>query len=110
MADGAAGEAARHQLVAPGDDMRARYGAEFLGARDAGEAHEVAHRIFVGAPGLRAGEVGEPFDLGRHVSEAMILGRRQQPTNWRGLGEVLRPRGDGYGGGWQMAHAPRMLL
>ena len=51
--DRAAAEPAPHQVVAPGDDVRARHGAKFLRPRDAGEAHEVAHRVFVGAARVR---------------------------------------------------------
>ena len=42
--DGAAAEPAPHQMVAPGDDVRARYDPELLGPSDAGKAHEVPHR------------------------------------------------------------------
>ena len=51
--DRAAAKPAPHQVVAPGDDVRARHGAKFLRPRDAGEAHEVLHRVFVGAAGVR---------------------------------------------------------
>ena len=71
---------ARTQLVAPGDDVRARHGAKFLRPRDAGEAHEVRHRVFVGAPRVRVGEIGEPLDLGRHVGQPVELGGGQQPA------------------------------
>ena len=82
--DRAAAEPAPHQLVAPGDDVRARDGAKFLRPHDAGEAHEILHRVFVGAPGLRIGQVGEPLDLGRHVGEPVELGGGQQPGNTGG--------------------------
>ena len=59
MPDRAAAEAALRQLVAPGDDMRARDGVEFLRPADAGEAHEVADGVFVGATGARVAEIGE---------------------------------------------------
>ena len=82
--DRAAAEPAPHQLVAPGDDVRAGDGAKFLRPGDAGEAHEVLHRVLVGAPGLRIGQVGEPLDFGRHVGEPVELGGRQQPGNTGG--------------------------
>ena len=78
--DRAAAEPAPHQLVAPGDDVRARHGAKFFRPHDAGEAHEVLHRVFVGAPGLRIAEIGEPLDLGRHVGQPVKLGGGQQPV------------------------------
>ena len=49
--DRAAAKPAPHQVVAPGDDVRARHGAKFLRPLDAGEAHEIPHRVFVGAAG-----------------------------------------------------------
>ena len=65
------------QLVAPGDDVCAGHGAEFLRPADAGEPHEVAHRVFVGAARVGVGDVGEPFDFRRHVGEALELGGSQ---------------------------------
>jgi hypothetical protein len=79
--------------------MRARHCAKLLGARDAGEAHEVAHGVLVGAPGVRVGQVGEPLDLGGHVGEPVKLGGRQQPAGRRGLGQVLGFKGDDCGDG-----------
>ena len=78
--DRRAAEPAPAQLVAPGDQMRAGHGAEFFRTADAGEAHEVLHRVFVGAAGVRVADVGEPFDLGRHVGEFLELGGGQQPV------------------------------
>ena len=78
--DRAAAEPAPHQVVAPGDDVRARHGAKFLRPRDAGEAHEVLDRVLVGAAGVRVGEIGEPLDLGRHVGQPVKLGGGQQPA------------------------------
>ena len=49
--DGAAAKPALRQVVAPGDDVRARHGAKLLRPDDAGEAHEIPHRVFVGAAG-----------------------------------------------------------
>jgi hypothetical protein len=67
--DRRAAESAPAQLVAPGGHMRAGYDAKFLRTLDAGKAHEVLHRVFVGAAGMMIGNVGEPFDFGRHVGE-----------------------------------------
>ena len=93
--DRAAAKPAPHQVVAPGDDVRARHGAKFLRPRDAGEAHEVLHRVFVGAAGVRVGEIGEPLDLGRHVGQPVELGGGQQPVGWGDFGREL------------LAHEPR---
>ena len=56
------------------------------GRRDAGEAHEILHRVFVGAAGVRVAEIGEPLDLGRHVGQPVELGGGQQPVGGRDLG------------------------
>ncbi|HUB50300.1 MAG TPA: hypothetical protein VMB73_35465 [Acetobacteraceae bacterium] len=71
MSHRTAAQAAAGELVAPGDDVGAGDGTEFLRFGNAGEAHELAHRGLVGAAGLGVGQVGEPFDLGRHVGEAV---------------------------------------
>ena len=78
MPDRRAAESAPAQLVAPGDQMRARHGAKFFRAENAGEAHEVLHRVFVGSTGVPVADVGEPFDLGRHVGEFLEFGGGQQ--------------------------------
>jgi hypothetical protein len=87
---------ARDLLVAPGKDtaagketvkekrdrannMRAGHDTEFFRPVDAGEAHEILNRVFVGAPGVGVGDVGEPFDLGRDIREALKLGGGQEP-------------------------------
>ena len=80
--DRAAAKPAPRQVVAPGDDVRARHGAKFLRPADAGEPHEIPHRVFVGAPGARVAEIGEPLDLGRHVGQAVELGGGEQPVGW----------------------------
>ena len=51
--DRAAAEAALRQLVAPGDDVRARDDPKFLRPADAGEAHEVLDGGFVRAARAR---------------------------------------------------------
>ena len=74
--------------------MRARDGAEFLGLYDPGKAHEVLHRVFVGTPGLRIGQVGEPLDFGWHLGEPVELVSREKPgnTGGRDLGRQLVDR------------------
>ena len=79
MADrGAARCLAPREVVAPGDDMRPGHGAEFLRPGDAGEPHEIADRVFVGAPGAAIADIGEPLDLWRDVGEPVKLGGGQQ--------------------------------
>jgi hypothetical protein len=56
--DRRAAKPAPAKFVASGDQMRARHGAEFLRTKNAGEAHEVLHRVFVGAAGVRVADVG----------------------------------------------------
>ena len=77
----AAAEAAAHEGVAPGDDvMRARHGSKLFRPADAGEPSEVAHRVFVGAARVGVGDVGKPFDFGRHVGQPVELGCGEQPV------------------------------
>lgn len=72
--------------------MRAGHVAEFVRPLDTGEAHEVLNRVLVRAASLRIGQVGEPFDLWRHVGQAMKIVGSQNPVrgrnNWRGFGSV----------------------
>jgi hypothetical protein len=67
------------EIVAPGDHMCPRHGAEFLRPQDTGETHEFADRVLVGAPGMDVPDIGEPLELGRDVGEPMKLGGGQQP-------------------------------
>jgi hypothetical protein len=90
--DRAAAKPAARQLVAPGDDARACHGAEFIRPDDAGEAHKIADRVFVGTPGARVAEIGEPLDLGRRVGQPVELGCGQQPAAGGAFGREL--------GGW----------
>src|SRR3954469_25088690 len=87
--DCAAAEPAPHQVVAPGDDVRARDDPEFLRPCDAGEAHEVLYRVLIDTARVRIAEIGEPLDLGRHVGEPVELGGGQQPGAWRDLDRKL---------------------
>src|SRR4051794_32973382 len=54
----AAAEAAPHQVVAPGDDVRARDDPKFLRPCDAGEAHEILYRVLVDAARVRIAQIG----------------------------------------------------
>ena len=73
MADRAAAEPARCQLLAPGDDADAGHGAELVRLGNAGEAHKICDRLFIGASAARIADVGEQLDLGRHVGELVEL-------------------------------------
>ena len=84
MPDRAAAQLAPSKIVAPGDDVRARHGAELVGPHDAGKAHKVPDRVLIGPPGLRVAQIGEPLDLGRHVGEMVELGGGQKPGNTGG--------------------------
>ena len=101
--DRAAVELAPREVVAPGDDMRPGHDAEFLRPHDAGEAHEIADRVFVGAPGAAVGDVGEPLDLGRDLGQPVKLGGGQQPL---GRGD----RGRQLGVGSRVGHVHILFL
>ena len=89
VANGAAAQLAPHQVIAPGDDMRARHGAKFLRSRDAGELHEVGDRVLVGPARVAVGEVGKPLGLGRHVGQPVKLGGGEHPVGRPGRGWQL---------------------
>jgi class 3 adenylate cyclase len=57
------------EIVAPGDDVGPRHGAEFSRVFDAGEAHEIANGVPVRTAGARVSDVGEPLARGRHVGQ-----------------------------------------
>jgi hypothetical protein len=69
--------------------MRAGDHPKFLRAENAGEAHEVLHRVFVGAAGVPVADVGEPFDLGRHVGEFLEFDGGEQPVRGLDFGRQL---------------------
>ena len=75
----------------------------FLRTPDAGEAHEILDRVLIGAAGMGVAEVGEPFDLGRHVGEPVELGGGQEPVGGRDFGGQL-------GGGSVDRHRPIVVL
>jgi hypothetical protein len=58
------------QVVTLGDHMRPCHGSKFFRLLNAGEQHKIFDRVFVGAAGAAIGEIGEPFDFGRHVGQA----------------------------------------
>lgn len=64
--------------------MRAGHATEFFRPPDPGEAHEVADRGFISAPGRLA--AGEPLDFGRHVGELLEPGIGQPPVGGLGRG------------------------
>ena len=72
------------EFVAPGDDVGAGDNAKLLRPGDAGEAHKVLHRVLVDAARVGVADVGEPFDLRRHVGQLVKLGGGQQPRNTGG--------------------------
>jgi hypothetical protein len=86
------------QLVAPGDQVRPGHDAEFLRPENAGEAYKIFHCGLICATGVRIAEIGEPFDLGRHVGELLKLGGGQQPISGRDLGRKRMGRVSGHGG------------
>jgi hypothetical protein len=66
------------EIVAPGDDMGAGHGAEFLRPGDACEPHEIPDGVLVGAPCAGVTDIGEPLDLGRDIGKPLKpLGGKQ---------------------------------
>ena len=85
VSDGHAAQRPPHELVAPGDNVRARDTPEFTRLGDADEGHEVLERVFVGAAGGFIAKVSEPLGLRRHVDQAPVVGGRQKSAvtgNW----------------------------
>ena len=58
--------------------MRARDGAHLGRTAQSGEGRKFPDVVFVGAPGFGVGDVGEPFELGRHLGQLAVLRRRQR--------------------------------
>ena len=84
MADRTAAASALHQVVTPGDDMGAGHAAKLVLLLNAGEAHKIFDGVFVGTPGATVGQVGEPFDFGRHVGQTQESFGGQQPfLSWK---------------------------
>jgi len=64
-------------VLAPGDDMRAGHGAQQRGFFQPGKEREFGNVDPVGAAGFLVGDIREPFELGRNLSEVAVLGRCQ---------------------------------
>jgi hypothetical protein len=62
-------------MLAPGDDVSAGNGAQFRWGAQSGEARKFLDISFVSTAGLEIGNVGQPFELRRHVSQAAVLSR-----------------------------------
>jgi len=62
-----------------GDDVRPCHVSKLFRLLNAGEQHKIFDGVFVGAAGAAVGEVGEPFDFGRHVGQTLkILETKRQ--------------------------------
>jgi len=48
-----------------------------------GEGGKFTDIDLIGTPGFEIGDVGEPFELGRHLGQTIILARRQRPADSR---------------------------
>ncbi len=59
--------------------MGAGHGAQLRGTAEACEDRKLAHVDFMSPAGFGIGDVGEPFELGRHVGQVAVLRRRQRP-------------------------------
>ena len=95
MPDRAAAQLAPSKIVAPGDDERARHGAELVGPHDAGKAHKVPDRVLTGPPGLRVAQIGEHSISGgtsaRWWNSAVVRSRETRRGAFRsGAGRSLR--------------------
>src|SRR5207237_6064559 len=95
--------------VAPGDDMRSGDDPKFLRPDEAAEAHKILDRslVIISPTGAAVGEIGEPLDFGRHLSQPVKLGGGQQPSGRVDRGRQL---GVGLGVGWQFGHGLSLLL
>jgi hypothetical protein len=58
-------------VLAPGDQMRARHGAQRTVIFQVGECDELRDIDSISAARFRIGDVGEPFQLGRNVCEPL---------------------------------------
>src|SRR5271155_878327 len=75
--DARRGEYARLEVLAPGDNVGASDGAQLSWLAQAGEGGELADIVAVGPPGFGIGDIGEPFELGRHLGEIAELDRSE---------------------------------
>jgi hypothetical protein len=76
--DRGATEIAADEIVAPGDDVRSGHRAEFFRPDDARETHEVVDGVPVRPLGAGVAEIGEPFNLRRHLRQVMEFGGGQE--------------------------------
>jgi len=82
-ANGGISQAASLELLAPGDDMGARHGAELGGTAQTGKGAELPDIDAVGLAGFGIGDVGKPFKLRRDLGEVAILRRRKHASRGR---------------------------
>src|SRR5262245_48436427 len=82
--DRVVGQLLRHELVAPGDHMGARYIAELLGSADTYKDHEVFDVLLVGPAGI---DVGKPLDLWGHIRQSLELSGGERLRGDAGDGE-----------------------
>jgi hypothetical protein len=75
--DAGRGECTRLEVLAPGDNVGPSDGAQLSRSPQAGEGRELTDIAAVGTPGFGIGDIGEPFELGRHLGEIAKLGRRE---------------------------------
>ena len=66
----------RIEVRAPRNDMGPDYRAHIIWTAVTGEGGKFTDIDLIGAPGFRIRDVGEPFDLGRHLGQTIILARR----------------------------------
>ena len=75
--DAGRGEYTRLEVLAPGYDVGTIDGAQLGWLAQAGEGGEFTDIVAVGPPGFGIGDIGEPFELGRHLGEIVELGRSE---------------------------------
>ena len=76
-ADGGSGQFAVLEMLAPGDDVSARYETKLDRMLRAGEGRKLPNVNFISAAGFGIGDVGEPLKLSRNFSELTELQRRE---------------------------------
>ncbi len=57
--------------------MGARDSAQLSWLAQTGEGEKLTDIVAVGPPGFGIGDIGEPFELGRHLGEIAELGRSE---------------------------------
>ena len=84
--------------------------AELLRLPQACEGHEVLDVLLVGPPRIGIGEVGKPFDLGRHLRQCLELGRGKGARQQRGRGKRGRHRRSLSASTWANRAGSRMWM